>query len=65
MYEATKHPNTEVDSIRMMGPDDIFNMLKLVMSADPQVLVPSAWDNSLADDGLTKTQSLRIYMAQR
>ena len=40
----------------MMGPDDIFNNAqKLVMSADPQIApVPSAWDNSLADDGLSE-----------
>ena len=56
IFQATKHPNTEVDSIRMMGPDDIFNNAqKLVMSADPQIApVPSAWDNSLADDGLSE-----------
>jgi hypothetical protein len=56
IFQAKKHPTTEVDSVRMMGSTSLFNNAqKLVMTSDPTVApVPTAWDKNLEDNGLSE-----------
>ena len=56
IFQAKAHPNTAVDSVRMMASADLFDgAQKIVMSADPDTPAgPTTWDKSLTDYGLSE-----------